>query len=54
MSSLHVEISAQISVAAGSLVPPFVTTFKEWLSKWANKRHQLDHDPSDQVAGIVN
>ena len=33
MSSLHVEISAQISVAAGSLVPPFVTTFKEWLSK---------------------
>ena len=28
-----VEILAQISVAAGSLVPPFVTTFKEWLTK---------------------
>jgi hypothetical protein len=28
MSSLHVEISAQISVAASLFVPPTVTTFK--------------------------
>jgi hypothetical protein len=28
MSNLHIEISAQISVAARLFVPPFVTTFK--------------------------